>query len=221
MIPWAQTVISQYSSSVKLLALLESVNEWISPDVNLEAFYNLIWNVDTAVGYGLDVWGRIVGVSRVLQVVRGDYFGFGEPRDRFPLDHPPFYDGQQILFDFELTDEQYRLLIFAKAALNITNCSIPAINRMLLNLFPRRGNCFVTDGRNFPYDAVFGFGEPGDRAPFDGGPFCDALVSSMPDAMTMTYVFKFPLEPFEVAIVTQSGVLPRSTGVQAFADYPM
>jgi hypothetical protein len=199
--------------------LLESVNEWISPDANFEAFYNLIWNVDTAEGYGLDVWGRIVGISRVLKVARGFYFGFGEPRDRGVFNEAPFYDGQQLLFDFELTDDQYRLLIFAKAALNLTNCAIPAINRILLNLFPGRGNCYVTDGRNLVGELRFGFGEPGDRAVFDEGPFEDQWNAELPEIMSMTYVFEFGLQPFEKAIVEQSGVLPKPTGVIAHAVY--
>ena len=33
--------------------------------------------------------------------------------------------------------------------------------------------------------------------------------------MVMTYTFDFPLSPVEIAIVSQSGVLPRSTGVSA------
>jgi Protein of unknown function (DUF2612) len=33
--------------------------------------------------------------------------------------------------------------------------------------------------------------------------------------MTMTYTFAFQLSPVELAIVTQSGVLPKPTGVLA------
>lgn len=73
---WNQTVLSQYSNSTRLISLLEMIDEWISPDANFEEFYSLIWNVDSAVGYGLDVWGRIVGVIRVVSLDATDFFGF-------------------------------------------------------------------------------------------------------------------------------------------------
>lgn len=214
-----QTIVSQYADSPKLLALLASIDEWISPDALLEEFYDKILNLLTAEGHGLDIWGRIVGVSRTLRVGIGSYFGFGEATDRTGFNQSPFYDGQVTTYAVDLTDEQYRLLIFAKAALNITDSSIPAINRILLNLFLGRGNCYVTDGRNVVGGPYFGFGEAGDRAPFGLGPFGDTYEAALPRSMTLTYVFEFFLEPFEVSIVTQSGVLPKPTGVLAGARY--
>src|SRR6185312_8054440 len=215
---WPQTVISQYSNSAHLIALLEKIDEWISPDINFEQFYDLIWNIDTAVGYGLDVWGRIVGVGRVLQLGLGSYFGFGEAGDRTGFNQSPFYNGQPTTYNFALTDDAYRQLILAKAAANITDGSIPSINQLLMNLFPNRGNAYVTDARTS--SLFFVFVEAHDRTGFNQSPFMDFLpVSST--LMTMTYVFEFPLQPFEIAIVTQSGVLPRPTGVLANASYPL
>lgn len=181
------TVISQYDNSPTLLQLIENVNVYLDPAANLDAFYSLIWNVDTAVGYGLDVWGRIVGVQRVLQVASDVYFGFAEASDATSIS--PFnsggslFSGGAITSNFALSDEAFRTLILAKALANITDGSIPSINQILLNLFPGRGNCYVTDGLD----------------------------------MSMTYTFQFSpaLTPVEFAIVSQSGVLPRSTGVSA------
>lgn len=217
---WTQTILSQYADSPRLLALLESLDDWISPDTNFEAFHTHVWNILTATGYGLDVWGRIVGVRRVVQIAEGSFFGFKEAIDRTGFDQAPFYNGQQVLFPYTLDDESYRRLIFAKAALNITNCSVPAINRILLDLFPGRGNCYVIDGRNAPWRAWFGFNEARDRESFGHGSFDDLDEAIQPGNMTMTYVFEFPLEPFEIAIVSQSGVLPKSTGVLADVRYP-
>jgi hypothetical protein len=116
-----------------------------------------------------------------------------------------------------LTDPVYRQLILAKAAFNITDGSTRAINAILMTLFADRGNCWVTDGRNVG-PGSFGFGEAGDRVGFGQGPFGDLLYSTLQGNMTLTYVFTFPLEPFEKAIV-QSGVLPKPTGVQAFWSF--
>src|SRR5579871_5512746 len=65
---YLQTIISQYANSPILTQLIANFDQYIDPTKNLDAFFDLIWNVDTAQGYGLDVWGRIVGVTRVLQV---------------------------------------------------------------------------------------------------------------------------------------------------------
>jgi Protein of unknown function (DUF2612) len=182
-----QTIISQYSTSPTLVQLIENFNGYVDPNANLDQFYDLIWNVDTAEGYGLDVWGRIVGVGRVLQVASGIYFGFAEAGDvtsESPLNSAgPFYSGGATTGSFALSDDAFRLLIYAKALSNISNGSMPAINQVLLNLFPGRGNCYVTDGMN----------------------------------MSMTYTFHFSpgLTPVEFAVVSQSGILPKPVGVSA------
>ena len=110
------------------------------------------------------------------------------------------------------------LVIFAKAAANITDCSIPAINQILLNLFPSRGNCYVVDGPNQAETQAFGFGEATDRVGFGQGPFVDYIAETAA-AMTMVYVFDFALRPYEISIVLSSGVLPKPTGVKATASY--
>jgi hypothetical protein len=218
---WRQTVLSQYDQSPHLIALLESIDEWISPDTNFEAFYQCIWEIRPiggASGYGLDVWGRIVNVKRVLTVTTSTYFGFQEAGDRTGFNQAAFWDTSPVTENFTLTDEVYRLLIFAKTALNITNSSIPAINTILRNLFPGRGNTYVTDGRNGATGTWFGFQEAGDRVGFGQGPFMD-FMPLLSNNMTLTYVFDFVLNPFEIAIVTVSGVLPKPVGVKASTKF--
>lgn len=178
------TVISQYVNSPTINALIGSFNEWIDPATDLDAFYDLIWDVDTAQGVGLDIWGRIVGVGRVLNVASGSYLGFAETLDttsETPFNQAPFWAGGSTTNNFALSDDGFRVLILAKALSNISDGSIPGTNQVLLNLFPGRGNCYVTDGLD----------------------------------MTMTYTFQFapPLTPVEFAIVSQSGALPKPTGV--------
>ena len=178
----SETLISQYATSPSLVRLIEGMNDWIDPSSDIDQFHDLVWNVYTAVGYGLDVWGRIVGVGRVLKITTtGKYFGFDEATNisADPFNTSPFYSGQKINNNFILADDGFRVLVLAKAFANICDGSIPAINHILLTLFPRRGNCFIRDGQN----------------------------------MTMTYTFPFKLSPVEAAIVAQSGILPRSTGV--------
>lgn len=147
----SQTIISQYAQSATLCRVIDGFNDWIDPTADLDNFYNLVWNVRTAQGYGLDVWGRIVGVGRVLNIVAGNkFFGFDEATNisADPFNQSPFFSGQQVNTNFVLSDSGYRILIFAKALANICDGSIPSINQILLTLFPGRGNCFVKDGQD-------------------------------------------------------------------------
>lgn len=210
---WRQTIIAEFSNGPKLVTLLESINAWIDPSTNFENFFNLLWNIDTAVGYGLDVWGRILVIPRQIKVPQTTFFGFQEAGDRTGFNQGPFWTGIMAgEAAYTLTDSVYRLLLFAKAAFNITNCSIPAINAIMMNLFPNRGNCYVTDNTSGPVNAWFGFQEAGDRTGFNQAPFGDLFFFT--NSMVMQYVFRFPLQPYEKAIV-ESGVLPRPAGVSA------
>jgi hypothetical protein len=178
-----KTIISQYANSPVLTRLIENMDAYLDQTANFQEFYDKVFNVVTAQGHGLDVWGRIVSVSRVLSVPSSDeYLGFQEalPGSE-PFNEAPFFSGQQITNNFILSDSAYRTLIFVKALSNICDGSIPAINQILLNLFPNRGNCYVVDGLN----------------------------------MTMQYKFEFVLTAVELAIIAQSGALPKSTGVSA------
>jgi hypothetical protein len=154
------TIISQYATGPTTRALIDAMNQWIDPGKSIDDFYDLVWNVGTAVGYGLDVWGRIVGVGRVLQVVgTGKFWGFAQAGNVSvgTFGQSPFYSGQQITNNFIIADDGFRTLILAKAAANISNGSIPAINQILRLLFPGRGDCYVLDGLDMTMTYVFKF----------------------------------------------------------------
>ncbi len=187
MINILETIASQYANSPILIKLISNMNEYIDPVVDLDNFFNSIWNVETATGYGLDVWGRIVGVNRVVKISGSLlYFGFSEAddiplTDPQPFDQAPFFTGFATGDNYSLSDDAYRKLILVKALANITDCSVPAINQILRNLFGELGNAYCTDTGN----------------------------------MTMTYTFDFTISPVDYAIITQSGAMPKPTGVYA------
>jgi len=205
------TVISQYANSPILTTLISNLADYIDQTQNFDAFYDYIMNVATAQGYGLDVWGRIVGVNRILQVNVGNWFGFNEASPgSFTFGQGSFYSGAPLTSNYSLSDEVYRTLIYAKAAANITDGSIPSINRILMTLFPNRGNAYVTEGSQS--GSWFGFAESANAQGFNQAAF---YSGSSVASMTMSYVFEFQLSPVELAIVQNSGVLPKPTGVQA------
>lgn len=219
---WA-TVCSQYANSNIITSIIGSFFAATNQTANLDAFHDLIWNIQTAEGYGLDVWGRIVNVSRVLQIPSVEWFGFAEalPGDlSFNTNAPgaantnqgggTFYSGSGLTSNYTVSDDVYRRMILAKAATNITNCSIPAINAILLGLFPNRGNAYCTDG--YRGHAYFGFAESGNALTFGQGQFYETETIA---TMVMTYTFNFPLSAVDYAIVSQSGILPKPAGVSA------
>lgn len=197
MINLEQTICSQYANSPILLQLLQNMNGYLDPRKNLINFYNYVWNVDTAQGFGLNTWGRIVGVSRVI-TIPGSAGSFGFANSDSPpdwqnfgsVDSPgvggPFFSGQVSTGGFTLNDDSYRTLILTKALANICATTAPALNQLIQNLFPGRGRAYVQDG-----------GQTNKSA---GG-------------MRMSYVFEFPLTNIEYAILAYSGVLPHPAGV--------
>ena len=206
-----RTIISQYANSPIITRLIENIFEYLDQTRNFDDFFDFVMNINTAVGYGLDVWGRIVGVNRVIQVPTSNWFGYEEALPgSYTFGQGAFYTGDPLTGNYALSDQAYRLLILAKAAANITNGSIPAINRILMSLFPNRGNCYVTEGSDL--GEWFGFQESVNAHGFNQAPFYSG--SALP-TMTMTYTFEFPLSPVELAIVQNSGVLPKPTGVLA------
>lgn len=135
------TVQSQYAASPHLRALVDSFWEAINPDADIESIYQNMVNIDTAVGFGLDVWGRIVAIGR--EYVAADeeniYLGFnppeGVPNDRIDtFDNAPFY--KAINGKVRLADDAYRTYILIKAMINIGDSTLSSINLMLKDLLP-------------------------------------------------------------------------------------
>ena len=151
------TVISQYANSEALTALITSFNAAMDQTENFDSLFDNIWNLNTAVGYGLDVWGRILGVTRVVQIAgTAQFFGF-EEANAYTFNQASFFSLVPATTNYNLSDSAYRTLLFAKAATNITNAAIPAINAILLSLFPGRGTCYVADGENMTMTYTFNF----------------------------------------------------------------
>lgn len=187
-----RTIIAQFSNSPTITAVIQSMNDALDTSPLFTKFYNLVWNVDTAVGFGLDIWGRIVGLpnGRLLQLGSNtDVFGFSNddiPPDWAPFNQGTFFTGADSSTTFILADDAFRTLILAKALANITATNSKDLNKLLRNLFPNRGRAYVID-RGKSNTALGG--------------------------MQMSFVFEFSLSQVEYAILTQSGVMPHPAGV--------
>jgi hypothetical protein len=181
---WPQTILSQYANSPRILALIESFSDAINADGLSDIFLNSILSVDTATGYGLDVWGRIVNVRRTLYVpggASGKLLGWGEPGPAkfYGWRQAPWNTLNRLTPNYTLQDDDYRRLILVKAFSNISDRSIPSMNAGLMQMFAGQGNVHVSDLGN----------------------------------MTAAYVFDFHPTALDLAILQQSGAFASPSGV--------
>ena len=185
MINLEDTIFSQWANSPILMQIIRNINLYVDPVADLDNFYNQVWNVNTAEGYGLDVWGRIVGVNRNIKIPNPNqkYLGFAESDsvNKAAFNQAPFWNGSQATTVYALPDDLFRTLIMAKALKNISNGSCQSINQILRLLFASRGRAYVIDRMN----------------------------------MTMILVFEFVLDQFSLNMLVQSDVIPRPAGVGA------
>ena len=152
------TIGSQYANSPTLTQLIWNNIAYLESAGAIDDWFDNVWNIATAQGYGLDVWGRIVGVVRTLQAANSEFWGYAEalPGSQ-PYGQAPFFAGGAVTGNNALSDDSFRTLILAKALANICSGSVPGINQILRNLFPGRGNCYVTDGQNMTMTYTFDF----------------------------------------------------------------
>lgn len=105
-----QNVLWQYENADRLKSLISQKDEWYSN--NLNAFWQKIvddfLNIRTATDWGLNLWGKILNVSRIYNV-----------------------NGVQTTISTEL----YRRLILGKMSLIRSNGTVPEINKYLNFIF--------------------------------------------------------------------------------------
>lgn len=190
----ARTVQKQYSNSPTLLALLEDFDQWVDMAKFSADFLAKVWDISTAVGFGLDIWGRILGQSRYIQVAQtpGDNFGFdahptaGQTNWK-PWNQAPFYGGAAAgTVAFALQDEYYRRLLMVKAAANIAACNAPSLNALMRSMFGDRGKCFVYYDLAKPMHLIYYFGfipSSVEKSIIESGLF------PMPAGMNVQYVY--------------------------------
>jgi len=153
------TILAQYANSPIITGLIGYTNQEMRPDIDLDNFYNYVWDVDNAQGFGLDILGRIVNISRNINIPGTDInFGFEEALPgSYPFGQAPFYSGHQATTVYTLDDQAYRLLVLTKAFINICNFTCRSLNALLQILFAGRGPCYCLDLGNMTMKYVFEF----------------------------------------------------------------
>ena len=136
-----KTIIWQYENSPIINQIVNDFQAALDKNVLTNNFISLIWDVRTANSYGVDILGRIVGVGRYLSLTDNSYLGFADGFGAW--NEYPFFHGEVVTTQLRLGDDQYRKVILAKAANNISGGSIPAIENVLKLLFGDKGKSSV------------------------------------------------------------------------------
>lgn len=147
-----ETILSQYSTSPHILQLTKDFALRIDPAPDIDTFFAKVFDIETAQGWGLDNWGRILGVPRGVQVATVDWFGYYGSQLQ-PWNNAPWYNDAQATTNYPLTDEAYRKLLMYKAAANIGTADAATINRLLSQIFPTFDH--VVDNLDMSIRAVF------------------------------------------------------------------
>lgn len=194
------TVIAQYANSPRLLQIIDCFSQSMKVCGFFNDFYDRIWNINTATGKGLDIWGQIVGVNRTVKTFTGFFWGYNE--ETMLLARPyhdltgfndgltnesdrrtawgMFRDFQELEGEITFEDNNFRRLILTKAHANISDYTTANINFILMFIFGGKGHeIYVRDN-------------------FD---------------MTMTLVFNWLPNSDEVAIIMNAGLLFKPAGV--------
>jgi Protein of unknown function (DUF2612) len=152
-----QTILAQYSNSTRIVEMITSWNQALDPRKDIKLFYDNVWNIDTAISYGLDLWGRILGVSRLLYIPNAQlpFFGF-RYSNGLPFNQATFYTDPGT-HAYSLSDSQYRILLLAKAYSNICGSSAKVINTILKQIFGSSGKCCTVDNGDMTASYVFEF----------------------------------------------------------------
>jgi hypothetical protein len=119
-------ILSQYAASPAMNSILRAFRKEMSPRGDCLLFFENIFNVDTAKGIGLDIWGRIVAIGRTIE----------DPLTGYSL---------------TLDDERYRRLILYKALSNINQSTIPALSTLINILYPKAPGAVINIERPGAY----------------------------------------------------------------------
>ena len=112
-------MIAQYANSPVLVKLDNDLKTLFDDSIFTTNWFNVIFNIKTATGYGLDVWGKILNRDR-----------------RFVYDGTEYYlQGAQTIGNVTYTAKQmdnlYRMVLQITAMRYIGNASISSINKIL------------------------------------------------------------------------------------------
>lgn len=130
-------MISQYANSPRFVALVNSLRAIFSNSGLIKDWFNVVYNIKTAKGFGLDIWGKILN--------QGRNFTYTNPKTGVKTDY--YLQGELTIDGTNFTAEQientYRTVLLMKALSYITNATGKSLNDLLQFYFQDRGKMYV------------------------------------------------------------------------------
>lgn len=207
--------MKQYAASPVIQQLIADRKDYFQTAWT-DDFYSKVWDVDTAQGFGLDIWGRIVVIGRSLRINTFDRtFGYYEAWSGTsgvsPSPGPMIINGLAFVLappkSSGSTDN--RITPFDEApfydGIQATETVIlgdPAYRKLVLaKALANISDCSMPS-LNYAL-----------RNLFDGSDSrrCYATTNNK---MDLSYVFEFTLTPIEKTLAISAGVIPRPAGVK-------
>lgn len=153
---------SQYYNSAVIRRLAADYTAKVDPTPDESLFYHSVVNILTAREWGLENWGRILVLPRLLYVQDEEVFGFAGSGLQ-PFNRGTFYnDGA--MSAYLMPDKIYRAALFFKALANISSCDAATLNTLMALLFTE-GRVYVVETGIMAIRYIFEFTlEPWQRA---------------------------------------------------------
>lgn len=142
-------MLSQYANSPKYVSLYNGLTELFNNAQTIEDWFNVVYNINTAEGFGLDMWGKILN--------QGRQFSYDDNGTTVNI----YLGGEQtidgITYDAEYMENMYRTVLFLRALSNVTNCTIASLNNLLQFYYKNRGGVYVLEYNPMEIRYVFEF----------------------------------------------------------------
>lgn len=138
-------MISQYANSPTFTSLDNGLQALFDDSGFVKNWYDVVFNLETATGYGLDVWGLILNRSREFEYNGNKYY----------------LQGAQTIggtsFSAEQMENLYRKVLQLTAMRYIGNASIASLNNLIQFIFADEGECYCLEYGTMQIRYVFRF----------------------------------------------------------------
>lgn len=134
-------ILWQYDNATALKSLLSQKSAWVNINNNefWKEWYQNVFNLPTANDFGLSVWGKILNFPRQITLKDGT--------------------------GYNLSTEQYRLILMGQLQKFRMRGTVPEINQWLTTVFGSQGPAYVIDNYNMTTVFIFEF-QPTDDQQF-------------------------------------------------------
>ena len=230
--------MKQYGKTTAIKSQIELLPTYFDTTSWQNSFHDMVWNVETAQGFGLDIWSNIVWIEngRYLEVQSEEYFGFSTKEQ---LDIQIYYPqsfqdpyGLTAWTDYAYQDSSTGITYYKSDTIGY---SIETANALSESWDPFDQSPFY-NGPSDTYtyklaDNAFrvlimakAMANISDVDVFSLNKILNTLTSSMGKCwvndlggMAIRYTFAFVLDGYQKAII-QSGILPRPAGVRCLVS---